>query len=307
MNICDVPGIRVGHATHPDQATGCTVILPDQAAVAGVSICGGAPGTRETELLRPGFLVSRIHGIMLTGGSAFGLRTADGAMQYLAERGIGFAAQGFSVPIVPGAVIFDLAEGRSITQPDARMGYLACQNAGDTLKEGLVGAGRGATVGKLWGRECSMPGGIGSAAVRLHDRVVIGALAVVNAFGDIVEGGDEDIVAGLRNPGKSDFAGTMRQLQAKPLADWISGGNTVLVAVATNAALTVEQCNRLAQTAQNGIARAVRPAHSMFDGDVVFALSCGEENADLSTVGELAAQVTAQAIIRAVKVSNGLD
>ena len=301
MTICAVPGIRVGHATHQTEATGCTVILPDQPAVAGVSVCGGAPGTRETELLRPGFLVRHIHGIMLSGGSAFGLRTADGVMRFLVEKQIGFPARNHVVPLVPAAVIFDLTDGRDINLPSEEMGYQACLAADYSFAEGRIGAGRGATIGKLWGEAGQLPGGVGSAAITINDGVVVGAIAVVNAFGDIVDPNTGEILAGLMDPNHKKPADTMAQLRQKPLPSWFEGGgNTTLVTVATNAQFTVEEINRVALMAQNGIARTIRPAHSMLDGDIVFALSNGDKTADLSTVGEFAAQVVAEAILRAV-------
>ncbi len=302
--ITDVPGIEVGHATHPTEATGCTVVMCRQGAVAGVDVRGSAPGTRETDLLRPGFLIQQIHAVVLTGGSAFGLRTADGVVQYLWEHRIGYNARGIIVPIVPAAVIFDLHSDRDPRFPDVQMGYAACEAAGRTTPEGLVGAGRGATVGKILGPENAMAGGLGSAATALPGGVWVGALAVVNSLGDIVDPKSGAIVAGAREPDGSGFADTLRCLKEGRRGSPLTATNTTLAVVATNAHLTKEQVNKLAQMAQNGIARVTRPAHTMYDGDVVFALSTGKETADMNLVGEVAAQMVSEAILRAVTLSN---
>ncbi len=311
--ITDISGIEVGHATHPTQATGCTVVLCRQGAVAGVDVRGSAPGTRETDLLRPTFMIRHIHGVMLTGGSAFGLRTVDGAMQYLAEQGVGYDARGFIIPIIPAAVIFDLREGRDPAYPTTEMGYEACRNSGTNVAEGRVGAGRGATVGKLLGLEHCMSGGVGSAATEIAGGVRVGALAVVNALGDIVDPATGQIVAGARNPQGEGFADAFRLAMqgqfGSPLpADRENEGeapsNTTLAVVATNARFNKEEINKVAQMAQNGIARCIRPAHTMYDGDVVFALSCGDVSADINVVGEVAAMMVSEAILRAVRVAN---
>lgn len=303
-SITDIPGIRVGHATHPMENTGCTVILPEKPAVAGVDIRGSAPGTRETDLLRPTFLVQHVHAIMLTGGSAFGLRTADGAMQFLLEHNIGFAANGVVVPVVPAAVIFDLTPERNPAFPSTDMGYEACYNAGRKVREGAIGAGRGATVGKMLGPDRTMSGGVGSAAVRLPNGLMVGALAVVNALGDVIDPADGSIVAGARDADGTGFADSMTVLREHRGTPPLAGQNTTLAVVATTGRFSREGVTKIAQMAQNGLARVIRPAHTMYDGDTVFALSVGDDEADINLVGELAAETVAEAIVRAVRISN---
>jgi len=304
--ITSIPDIEVGHATHDKENTGCTVILCGKGAVAGVDIRGSAPGTRETELLRPGFMIRQIHGIVLTGSSAFGLRTADGVMQYLSEQGIGYDARGIPVPIVPAAVIFDLRDGRNPDFPTREMGYQACQNAAVDFEEGLVGAGRGATVGKILGIERCMKGGVGSCAIEIKGGIKVGALAVVNALGDVIDPANGQIVAGARDPGGRGFIDTVKYLMENPFPKKSPVGNTTLAVVATNAVFTKEEINKIAQMAQNGISRTIRPVHTMHDGDIVFALSSGDLKADVNVVGEMAAQMVSQAILRAVRISNEL-
>lgn len=308
LKITDISGVEVGHATHPAEKTGCTVILCREGAVAGVDVRGSAPGTRETDLLRPTYMIRKIHAVMLTGGSAFGLRTADGAMQYLAERGIGYDARGIVVPIIPAAVIFDLRPGRNTAFPSVDMGYEGCRNAGKEFEEGLIGAGTGAMVGKIWGLENAMKGGIASAVMELPGGVRVGAIAVVNALGDIIDPATGQIIAGARDPQSGQFADTLQCFIEGRFGKSApgEGTNTTLVVVATDAQLTKEEINKVAQMAQNGVARTTRPAHTMHDGDVVFALSTGNKPSDVSLVGEVAAQVVAQAILRAVRISNHL-
>lgn len=306
LKITDIPNITVGHATHDKEDTGCTVVLCGKGAVAGVDIRGSAPGTRETELLRPGFKIRQIHGIVLTGGSAFGLRTADGVVQYLFEHGVGYDARGVRVPMVPAAVIFDVREGRNPALPSSQMGYEACQNAAAEFEEGTVGAGKGATVGKILGIEHCMKGGVGSAAVEIYGGVRVGALVVVNAIGDVIDPADGQIVAGARNPGGDGFVNAVKYLMENPFPQTPPVSNTTLAVVATDAALDKEEINKVAQMAQNGVSRAIRPAHTTHDGDIVFALSSGNSTADVNVVGEVAAQMVSQAILRAVRKSNGL-
>ena len=304
LTITDIAGIEVGHATDDQQKTGCTVVLCREGAVGGVDVRGSAPGTRETDLLRPGFLVQKVHAVVLTGGSAFGLRTVDGVMQYLWEQGIGYDARGIIVPIVPAAVIFDLTPQRDVRIPTVEMGYRACQQAGKNAPEGLVGAGRGATVGKILGLENAMAGGLASAATELPGGVRVGALAVVNALGDVIDPHTGEIVAGTREPDGQGFADTLKCMLEGRIGSPLSSTNTTLVVVATDAAFTKEAINKIAQMAQNGISRAIRPAHTMFDGDIVFALSTGKKEADINLVGEMAAQMTSEAILKAVRMSN---
>ncbi len=304
LKITDIPGIEVGHSTHPTEATGCTMILCRDGAVAGVDIRGAAPGTRETELLRPTFLIRQIHGVMLSGGSAFGLRTADGAMKFCAENKIGFDAQGVIVPIIPAAIIFDLYQNRNSDFPGVEMGYEACKNAGKIFSEGLTGAGRGALVGKALGIQSAMKGGLASVAMALPGGVWVGALVVVNAFGDVLNPTSGQIIAGAKNPDSGEFVDTLNHLIHHGEGLFSAGTNTTLAVVATNAQFNKEEINKIAQMAQNGIARTIRPAHAMFDGDVVFALSTGKKSGDVSTIGEVAAQLVSQAIVRAVQLTN---
>lgn len=298
--LCDVPGLRVGHAQHDVARTGCTVVLPEAPAIAGVDVRGSAPGTRELELLRPVRLVTHIHGLLLTGGSAFGLDAAGGVQQYLEEQAIGFDAGGIKVPIVPAAVIFDLSAGNVRHRPDRAMGYRAAKAAvaGDSAS-GAVGAGRGARVGKIAGPAHTMPGGLGQASEALGGGLVVGALAVVNALGDVVDGAGR-IVAGARDASGRflDSLQVLRSMTGQAPPAW--GENTTLAVVATNAALNREQATKVAQMAQDGLARAIRPVHTMYDGDIVFALSTGTHTADITLIGAIAAEVVARAIVKAV-------
>jgi L-aminopeptidase/D-esterase-like protein len=305
--ITAVGGIRVGHATDAGAQTGCTVILCPGGVVAGVDVSGGAPATRETDLLRAGMLVERVHAVLLTGGSAFGLAAADGVMRYLEERSVGFDAGVARVPIVPAAALFDLAVGRADVRPGPEMGYQACLAAGDgPVEEGAVGAGAGATVGRLLAAG-AMRGGIGTAALDLPGGVVVGALAAVNAFGDVRDEHTGAIIAGAREPDGA-FVDTARMLleREEELEFHALQNHTTLVVVATNAVLTKAEANRLAQLAQDGVARVVSPAHTMFDGDIIFALSTGQAVSNLLALGAAAAATVAQAITRAVRISNGL-
>lgn len=313
--ITDVPGIRVGHATNREAQTGCTVILcaseaAPGGAVCGVDVRGAAPGTRETDLLEPGNLVERVHAVLLAGGSAFGLDAAAGVMKFLEERGIGFDTRVARVPIVPAAVIFDLAVGNAHLRPDAAMGYQACVNATDEgVEEGQVGVGSGAMVGKILGIGAAAKGGVATAAMRLASGASVGVLVVVNAFGDIVNPANGDILAGARDPNGRGFLNTERALTAgfeqtgnpanATAAHPFTGvENTTLAVVATDAALTKAQARKVAQMAHDGLARAIRPVHTMFDGDTIFALSTGNLSADLTTLGAAAARLLAAAIAR---------
>jgi L-aminopeptidase/D-esterase-like protein len=305
VTITDVLGIKVGHWTDSHARTGCTVvILPDEGAIAGVDVRGSAPGTRETDLLRPGMLVERAHAICLCGGSAFGLAAADGVMRFLRERGIGFPAGSQRVPIVPAAVIFDLESGMAVW-PGPDEGYAACLDAergvGAPPAEGRVGAGTGATVGKLLGPERSSPGGVGAAAVRLPGGAVVGALTVVNAVGDVYSH-DGQVLAGARLP-DGGFANAWRVLleSARPEVP-MAAANTTIAVVATDAALDKAQCRKLAELGQDGLGAAIRPAHTMFDGDTVFAVSTGRAEANMTSLGVAAFEATWRAIERAVTV-----
>ena len=265
-----IDGIKVGHATDSSARTGCTVVLCPGGATAGVDVRGGAPGTRETEALRPGRFVQKAHAVLLTGGSAFGLDAAGGVVQYLEERDVGFPTGPARVPIVPAAVIFDLGTGDANARPDREMGYQACLNATDEpVAMGAIGAGTGATVGKAPGVDPS-PGGIGSACIRLESGLIVAAITVVNALGNIVHPTTGEILAGGKeNDAFVDI--TERLLDA----DLAPGTNTTIGVIATNAALSVAEANRVAEMAHDGLARAIHPAHTMFDGDTLFALATG--------------------------------
>lgn len=309
LSIRDVPGISAGHATDAVGLTGCTVVLADGGAVAGVDVRGSAPGTRETDLLRPTALVERIHALCLAGGSAFGLAAADGVMRYLAERGIGFDTGARPVPIVPAAILFDLFVGSANAAPGPDDGYAAAAAAerGDGSLEGRVGAGTGATVGKLAGPQLASPGGVGSAAMRLPDGSTIGALVITNAVGNVI-GRDGRILAGVR-----DEAGGLVDASALLLAGPPpgrvppSGTNTTLAVVATDATLDRAQCSRLATQAHDALAMAISPVHTLLDGDTVFALSTGRMPAPdglggLLSLGAAAVEMLRTAIERSVTV-----
>jgi L-aminopeptidase/D-esterase-like protein len=275
--------------------------------VCGVDIRGSAPGTRELAVCLPGHLVERVHGILLTGGSAFGLEAASGVMQYLESRGVGFAAGKIRIPIVPAAVVFDLTIGSAKARPNPGMARWACQKAGAEIAEGSVGAGTGATVGKLFGISHATKGGVGFASLSLARSAVVQALAVVNAFGDVVDPANNRIIAGARaTPEAFEFAGTCGQMFQGRTGKGFGATNTTLVVVMTNALLDKLRATKVAQMAQDGLARVVRPVHTQFDGDLVYALSAGQKRADLNTLGTAAAEVTAQAILRAVKTAKSL-
>ncbi len=313
--ITDIRGIEVGHAQNEEALTGCTVILCRKGAVAGVDVRGGAPGTRETDLLHPVNLVEKVHAIVLAGGSAFGLDAASGVMHYLEENKIGFNTGAARVPIVPSAILYDLSIGRADVRPDAAMGARAVASASSNPPaEGNVGAGTGASVGKLFGTSLAMKSGLGTASMDIGGGVIVGAIVAVNAFGDVVNPKSGEIVAGLRSGkigplrigDKEKFADTltmMKSFTGRGILGLASRGNTVVGAVATNAKLTKAQATKVAQMAQDGFARTIRPAHTMLDGDVIFALSTGAKRMDVSIIGAFAAEVMAQAILRAVKTA----
>ena len=296
QTITAIEGIRVGHATDATARTGCTVILCPAGATAGVDVRGAAPGTRETEALRPGRLVQKAHAVLLTGGSAFGLDAAGGVVQYLEEQNVGFPAGPVRVPIVPAAVIFDLGVGDAKVRPDRQMGYQACLNATDEpVTMGAVGAGTGATVGKAPGVTPSA-GGVGSACKYLDSGLIVAAIMVVNALGNVVHPETGEIVAG----GKED--GSFVDITERLLdANLVQGTNTTIGVVATNAALSPAEATRVAEMAHDGMARAIRPSHTMFDGDTLFTLATGSHTgSNVNTVGILAAEVVAAAIVNAV-------
>ena len=307
--ITDVPGIKIGHYTDALGITGCTVVLCEEGAVAGVDVGGAAPGTRETDLLRPMNLVEKAHAILLSGGSAYGLSAADGVMRYLEERGAGFDVGVGVVPIVPAAILFDLGLGDARARPGPEQGYQACLNAQDNDPEqGSVGAGTGATVGKALGPRWAVKGGVGCASASLGGSVTVGALAVVNAWGSVVDHDSGQIVAGPRKDKAPGFQSTVDLLASGIEVSVSILQNTTLTIVATDAALSKEQVNKIAQMAQDGIAMAVRPAHTMYDGDAVFVLSTGRGKrfTDTTALGAVAAAVVSRAIVRGVIRAKGL-
>lgn len=306
--ITDVPGIRVGHATDTEAMTGCTVVLcPQEGAVGGVDQRGGAPGTRETDLLRPMHLVQQVHAVLLAGGSAFGLDAAGGVVRWLEQRNIGFDTGVVKVPIVPAAILFDLGVGRADVRPDAEMGYLACEAAAEgPVAQGCVGVGTGCTVGKILGPGKASKAGLGTTSVDLGGGLVVGALVAVNVFGDVVDPGTGEILAGAqatRGEGFADTLETMKGMVGKTILRFASRTNTIIGVVATNARLSKDEVNKVAQMAHDGLARTVRPAHTMFDGDTLFALATGQKRADVNLIGAYAAEVTAEAIVRAVRMA----
>ncbi len=313
--ITDVPGIEVGQAQDDEALTGCTVILCRKGAVGGVDVRGSAPGTRETDLLNPTNLVNKVHAVVLAGGSAFGLDAASGVMKYLSEQKIGYGLGANRVPIVPAAILFDLGLGKSKRHPDPEMGYAAVSSANSgPVSEGNAGAGCGATVGKIFGMNGAMKSGLGTASIEIGGGVIIGAIVAVNAFGDVVDPATGQILAGARPAkigpvklgGNGPFADTlevMKSFTGRTILSLATGSNTVIAVVATNARFDKAQATKVAQMSQDGLARTIRPAHSMLDGDTVFALATGQKKADVSTVGAFAAEALAQAIVRAVKTA----
>jgi L-aminopeptidase/D-esterase-like protein len=318
--LVDVPGLLVGHADDPQALTGCTVVICPDGAVGGVDQRGGAPGTRETDPLRPMHLVQQVNAVLLSGGSAFGLDAATGVVRYLEERGRGFDVRVARVPIVPAAILFDLGIGRPDVRPDAAMGYAACRSASrKPPRQGNAGAGMGATVGKIFGLAGAVKSGIGSASIDLGRGAILGALVAVNAFGDVLDRGTGEILAGarptrigpLRLGGRRRFADTlnvMRGLAGRTVLRFArppqrAGRHTVIGVVATNAALTKEEANQVAMMAHDGIARCVRPAHTMLDGDTLFALSTGRRRVDVNVLGAFAAEMVAESIGRAIRMA----
>ncbi len=303
--IVDVPGIKVGHAQDKDALTGCTVILCGSGAVAGVDVRGSAPGTRETDLLDPVNLVNQVHAICLSGGSAYGLDAASGVMRYLEEQGSGLFVGVGIVPIVPAAVLFDLAIGSSSIRPDASMGYKAAQNAScEPVAIGNVGAGCGATVGKLAGFEHAMKSGLGSASVTLQSGVTVGAIVAVNAVGEVRDPKTGIVLAGARSE-DGTLLDSLLLLQNEQMQFLKPGTNTTIGVIATNAKLTKAEANKVAQMAHDGLARTIFPVHTMHDGDTLFALSTGDINASVTMIGTLAADVLEKAVVRAVKEAAG--
>ncbi len=309
-SITDVPGIVVGHHTDAASGTGCTAVLCEAGAIGGVDVRGSSPGTRETDLLRPGNRITHVHGVLLSGGSAFGLDAASGVVRYLEERGAGYKTRAGVVPLVPAAIVFDLGVVTAGVRPGPDDGYAAARAAstGD-VAEGSVGAGTGATVAKLCGPERAVKGGLGTAALELGGGLIVGALMVVNAVGGVHDPDTGELLAGMRDEGGGmsgwrDWLGASNERAAGPAP----GENTTIGVVATNVALTKEQANKIAAVAYDGIALAVRPAHTMSDGDTMFALATGthDDAADFDRICAAATAVVGAAIVRGVRRATGL-
>lgn len=305
-----VSGLKVGHYTLAERPTGCTVIVAEAGAVAGVDVRGSAPGTRETDLLNPVNLVHKVHAVVLSGGSAFGLDAASGAVRYLDERGIGYETSAGKVPIVPAAILFDLGVGNPRIRPSADCGYRAAAAATTgPVQEGNVGAGAGATVGKMAGADRAMKGGVGTFAISLPGGLVVAALVAVNAVGDVVDPATGRVVAGVRTPDGKGLADIRQLLRAgDPKSPLKRGENTTIGVVATNAALTKAEATKVAQMAHDGVARAIYPTHTPYDGDTIFALATGtlDRRPDLLVIGALAADAMSEAIVRAVRAATGV-
>ncbi|OJU90265.1 MAG: peptidase S58 [Burkholderiales bacterium 66-5] len=308
-SITDVAGIEVGHHTDTRRPTGCSVVIAREGAVAGVDVRGAAPGTRETDLLEPTHLVQQVHAVMLAGGSAWGLDAASGAMRWLEEHGIGLDVGAGLVPLVPAAVLFDLYVGDSRIRPDAAAGYAACAAASRVRpREGNVGAGAGATVGKLFGPEFAMKSGLGSAAVRVGD-VTVGALIACNAVGDIIDPRTALPIAGARTADGRTLRGTTAALlRGEPPHPLIAGSNTTIGVIATDAKLTKAQARRLAVSAHDGLARAVSPVHTMADGDTLFTLATGKASGfpGMVVLAAMAAEAVARATVHAALAARGI-
>ena len=306
LNFGEIDGIKVGHCEDLDAATGCTVIICEKGASGGVAIRGGAPGTRETDLLNPMEMVQFIHAVVLSGGSAFGLDASGGVMEYLEERGIGFDVGVTKVPIVCQAVLFDLIIGNHKIRPDKKMGYDACKNSELTCEnlQGNVGAGTGATVGKILGPNNSMKGGLGTCAFQIGD-LQVGAIVAVNALGDIINPQNGEIIAGAISDDKYAFLNT-EQIMLQQYSEKINrfSGNTTIGLVATNAILSKAEANKVASMSHNGYGRTIKPAHTMYDGDTIFTMATNKVDADINVVGFLATRAIEQAVINAIKKAN---
>ena len=309
-SIVDVGSMRVGHFTDTRRPTGCTVIIFDRPTVAGVDVRGAAPGSRETDLLNPVNTVQTVNAILLSGGSAYGLDAATGVMRYLEEYKMGIRVGSVIVPIVPAAILFDLELGDARIRPDAQAGYDACISASiEHPAEGSVGAGAGATVGKLFGMRSAMKSGIGSASITIGDTdLTVGAIVAVNAVGDVLSRDTGKIIAGARTNDGQDFLDSMKELLAGSSVAGHIGGNTTIGIVATNARLTKTEATKVAQMSHDGLARVINPVHTGMDGDTIFAAANGtaRSRVDISTIGAVAAEVMARAINRAVRTATGL-
>jgi L-aminopeptidase/D-esterase-like protein len=308
--ITDVEGIKVGHFTETRRPTGCTVILYERGAVAGVDVRGSAPGTRETDLLKPTNLVDKVNAVVLSGGSAFGLDAATGVMRYLEEHDAGYVTAGGKVPIVPAAILYDLNVGDGKIRPNADAGYKACVAAkSGPLDEGSVGAGAGATVGKIGGG-MPMKGGLGTSSIKLSNGLVVGAIVAVNCLGDVIDPRTGKIVAGARTADGKGFLNIIQTYRSGRglIQNPPAGQNTTIGVVATNARFDKTQMTKIAEMAHDGMARAINPTHTPSDGDTLFALSTGTVavNANLTAIGALAAEVVSEAILRAVTKAKSL-
>jgi len=308
-SITDVPGVKVGHFTEARRPTGCTVVLVEQGATAGVAVRGAAPGTRETDLLDPSNTVEHVHAIVLSGGSAYGLSAASGAVRWLEERGYGLPIGSGRVPIVPAAVLFDLLVGDHRIRPDEAAGYAACEAAtASPPAQGSVGAGTGATIGKLFGMDRAMKGGIGTAAMRVGG-ITIGAIVAVNAVGDVIDPTSGEVVAGALDPTGSKPCGTTATLLRDGTSPSMEAGAATTIGVlATDASLTKAQCRLLAHSAHNGLARCIDPIHTVWDGDTIFAVATGREMqaADMMALGAIAPRVMSAAVLNAVKAAKAV-
>jgi L-aminopeptidase/D-esterase-like protein len=309
QGLTAVQGLKVGHQTLTERPTGCTVVIAEKGATAGVDVRGSAPGTMETDLLSPTATVEQVHAIVLSGGSAFGLASQQGVVRYLEQKGVGFKFGGAIIPIVPAAILFDLGLGDSKIRPGADCGFAAGQAATDgPVAEGNVGAGAGATVGKMGGRGRAMKGGIGSAAITLPNGLVVAALVAVNARGDVIDPSTGRVVAGTRTEDGTGLADVRQLLRRGGVPDPEPLQNTTIAVVATNATLTKTQATKVAQMAHDGLARAIVPAHTSGDGDAIFAMATGTQTgaADVDTIGALAADAMVEAILRAVRAATSI-
>lgn len=299
-NILDVKGIKVGQVEDKEGLTGCTVIICEDGGVCGVDVRGSAPGTRETDLLDPINMVQKVHAIVLSGGSAFGLESTCGVSRYLEEKRIGFDVGVAKVPIVTGAVLFDLGVGDPKCRPNIEMGYKACQIANNIeLKQGNYGAGCGATVGKIRGSEFCTKGGIGSYSIKLDNGLVVSAIIAVNAFGDVYENGQ--VIAGVLNDDKTDFLNTYDLMKKGVNKGGFNIDNTTIGAVITNAKLSKAECKKISQMAHNGFAKSIFPIHTPHDGDTIFTLATGEVETDITLLGSIASEVVEKSVINAIK------
>lgn len=306
-SITDVPGVQVGHAHNLKALTGCSVLIFKDGAVGGVHIRGAATGSKELDVLNPNHIAEKIHGLLLAGGSAFGLDAASGVMKFLEERGVGFETGSARVPIVPAAIIYDLGVGDASVRPDAEMGYKACLEAKTgAIEQGSVGAGCGATVGKLYGMKRAMKGGLGTSSLTTPDGAVVGALAVVNAFGDVLDYESGRILAGLRDSEEGRaLIGTAEQMRGGAIKEKFGAENTTLAVIATDAALTKSQASLAAMMAQDGLARSLSPL-TLFDGDLIFAVSAGVKKVNLTMLGLYFADALGRAVRKAILFADGL-